>query len=72
MAQTESNDHIRDVFTSGNGVWQGKWDFYPEGGVYTVTQISAGYKYWEHHVDGAHPTITLEDLIWRFWVLDEE
>ncbi|MBU3004643.1 hypothetical protein KO534_14910 [Paraglaciecola arctica] len=42
----ESDDHIRIVFTSGNGAWQGQWDFYPERCDFTMTQISAGFKYW--------------------------
>ncbi|WP_409432275.1 hypothetical protein ACJ3XI_08630 [Litorimonas sp. RW-G-Af-16] len=39
-------DHIQIVFTSGNGAWEGVWDFYPDRLDFTMSKISPGYKYW--------------------------
>ncbi|MFT2091021.1 hypothetical protein [Paraglaciecola sp. 2405UD69-4] len=38
--------HVRIVFTSDNGKWQGQWDFYPDRLDFTMKQVSEGYKYW--------------------------
>ena len=40
------NYHIRITFTSGNGKWQGRWDFYPDRCDFTMSKVSAGYHYW--------------------------
>lgn len=42
----ESPNHVRITFTSENKKWQGQWDFYPEHCDFTMTDVSAGYKYW--------------------------
>jgi hypothetical protein len=42
----ESDQHVRIIFTSENQQWQGQWDFYPERLDFTMTKVSAGYKYW--------------------------
>ena len=41
-----SDDHVRIVFTSGNGQWVGQWDFYPDRCDFTMSKVSEGYKYW--------------------------
>ncbi|MCH6259382.1 hypothetical protein MLD52_22700 [Puniceicoccaceae bacterium K14] len=46
VVEIESNDHIRIVFTSGNGNWEGQWDFYPDRCDFTMSRVSSGYKYW--------------------------
>ncbi len=38
--------HVRIVFTSDNGKWEGRYDFYPRRLDFTVTKVSPGYKYW--------------------------
>lgn len=42
----ESDEHLRISFRSDNKQWEGQWDFYPDRCDFTMTQISAGYKYW--------------------------
>lgn len=42
----ESDQHVRITFTSGNGKWQGQWDFYPDRCDFTMLQVSPNYKYW--------------------------
>ena len=46
IIEIETVDHIRIVFTSGNGNWQGQWDFYVDRCDFTMTKVSDGYKYW--------------------------
>ena len=41
-----SDDHLRIVFTSDNGQWEGRWDFYPDRCDFTMSKVSEGYKYW--------------------------
>ena len=43
---TETSEHVRITFTSGNGQWQGQWDFYPDRCDFTMSKVSPGYKYW--------------------------
>ncbi|MBH0057910.1 hypothetical protein I6F65_13130 [Pseudoalteromonas sp. SWXJZ94C] len=38
--------HVRITFTSANKKWEGQWDFYPERLDFTMSKVSAGYKYW--------------------------
>lgn len=38
--------HIRIAVTSGNGKWQGQYDFYPDRLDFTMRAVSPGYKYW--------------------------
>jgi len=42
----ESEDHVRIVVTSGNGEWEGHYDFYPDRLDFTMSKVSPGYKYW--------------------------
>lgn len=42
----ESGQHVRITFTSGNGLWQGQWDFFPDRCDFTMSKVSPGYKYW--------------------------
>lgn len=42
----ESEQHVRITFTSGNGQWQGQWDFFPDRCDFTMSKVSPGYKYW--------------------------
>ncbi|WP_252728468.1 hypothetical protein [Alteromonas sp. C1M14] len=42
----EEPDHVRILFTSENGQWEGQWDFYPTHGDFTMTKVSPGYAYW--------------------------
>lgn len=46
VVEIESDDHVRIVFTSGNGKWEGRWDFYADRCDFTMTRVSPGYKYW--------------------------
>ena len=46
VVDIEAANHIRITFTSDNNLWEGQWDFYPERCDFTMTKISAGYKYW--------------------------
>ncbi|MEG3767356.1 hypothetical protein [Alteromonas sp. 14N.309.X.WAT.G.H12] len=39
-------NHVRIVFTSENGKWEGQWDFYPTRCDFTMTTVSPGYQYW--------------------------
>ena len=41
-----TDQHLRISFTSGNGQWQARWDFYPDRCDFTMTKVSPGYKYW--------------------------
>lgn len=41
-----SDQHVQIVFTSGNGKWVGRWDFFPEKCVFTMDKVSPGYHYW--------------------------
>ncbi len=46
VVEIESDDHVRIVFTSGNGRWEGRWDFYIGRCDFTMSKVSDGYKYW--------------------------
>jgi len=46
VLEKASDEHVRIVFTSGNGQWQGRWDFYPDRCDFTMSKVSPGYKYW--------------------------
>jgi len=46
VVEIVSNDHVRIVFTSENGRWEGRWDFYPDRCDFTMSKVSEGYKYW--------------------------
>lgn len=46
VVEIESEDHVRIVFTSGNGKWEGRWDFFADRCDFTMTKVSPGYKYW--------------------------
>ena len=42
----ETPQHVQIIFTSGNGKWQGQWDFYPVRCDFTMLRVSEGYHYW--------------------------
>lgn len=42
----ETQQHVQIVFTSGNGQWQGQYDFYLDRCDFTMTKVSEGFKYW--------------------------
>ena len=42
----ETEQHARITFTSDNGQWEGRWDFYPDRCDFTMSKVSEGYKYW--------------------------
>lgn len=44
--EIETDDHVRVIVTSGNGHWQGSYDFYPNRLDFTMSRVSSGYKYW--------------------------
>jgi len=46
VVDIESEQHVRITVTSGNGKWQGQWDFYPDRCDFTMNKVSSGYKYW--------------------------
>lgn len=46
VVEIESDKHVRIIYTSDNGKWEGQWDFYPQRLDFTMTKISPGYKYW--------------------------
>ncbi len=46
VVQREDFDHVRIVTTSENAQWEGIWDFYPDRLDFTLSRVSAGYKYW--------------------------
>lgn len=41
-----SGAHVQITFTSGNGQWEGRWDFYADRCDFTMTRVSEGYRYW--------------------------
>ena len=46
VLEIETDHHVRIVFTSGNGKWEGVWDFYADRCDFTMSKVSPGYKYW--------------------------
>lgn len=46
VVNIEEKAHVRITFTSGNKQWLGQWDFYPDRLDFTMSKVSAGYKYW--------------------------
>jgi hypothetical protein len=44
--EIETEKHLRIVFTSENGHWEGQYDFYPDRLDFTMRKVSEGYKYW--------------------------
>lgn len=42
----ERDDYLEIVFTSANGRWQGRWQFFPERCDFTMRAVSPGYHYW--------------------------
>jgi len=70
VLEIESDDHVRIVFTSGNGKWEGRWDFYPDRCDFTMTRISPGYKYWVLY-EGV-PGGEMDDTDFWYWCADRE
>jgi len=46
VVEAASDDHVRIVFTSGNGQWEGRWDFYFDRCDFTMSEVSPGFRYW--------------------------
>jgi hypothetical protein len=46
VVDIESEHHVRITFTSDNGLWQGQWDFFADRCDFTMSKVSAGYRYW--------------------------
>jgi len=46
VVDIDTDDHVQITFTSENGNWEGRWNFYPERCDFTMTRVSEGYKYW--------------------------
>ncbi|WP_303604767.1 hypothetical protein [Gilvimarinus sp. 1_MG-2023] len=46
QVEINTDQHVRIVFTSDNGKWQGQWDFYPDRCDFTMSQVSPGHQYW--------------------------
>lgn len=46
IVEIESDQHVRITFTSENGQWEGRWDFYPDRCDFTMSKLSSGFKYW--------------------------
>ena len=46
VVNIESENHVRITFTSENGQWEGRWDFYSDRCDFTMSKVSPGYKYW--------------------------
>jgi len=46
VVDIESEHHVRITFTSDNGQWLGQWDFFADRCDFTMSKVSAGYKYW--------------------------
>lgn len=46
VVDVETDQHIRITFTSGNGQWQGQWNFYSNRCEFTMSKVSPGFKYW--------------------------
>lgn len=46
IVEVESEHHVRIIFNSDNEQWQGQWDFYLDRCDFTMSKVSAGYKYW--------------------------
>ena len=46
VVDIDTEKHVRITFTSGNKKWEGQWDFYPQRLDFTMSKVSAGYKYW--------------------------
>jgi len=46
VVDIETDDHVRITVTSGNSLWEGRYDFYPDRLDFTMVRVSPGYKYW--------------------------
>lgn len=42
----DTGSHVRITVTSGNGTWEGRYDFYPDRLDFSMTKISPGFHYW--------------------------
>jgi len=46
VVEIQTPEHVRIIFTSGNGKWDGQYDFYFRRLNFTMRRVSPGYKYW--------------------------
>lgn len=42
----EKENHVRITVTSGNGAWEGQYDFFPDRLDFTMSKVSPGHQYW--------------------------
>ncbi len=61
--ESKQDDFVRILFESGNGQWEGQWDFFPDRCVFTMLKVSKGYKYWILYEGVPGGTLDKED----FW-----
>ncbi|MFK7955993.1 MAG: hypothetical protein AB8B96_07840 [Lysobacterales bacterium] len=46
VVDIDTGQHVRITFTSGNGQWQGQWDFYSDRCDFLMKEVSPGHHYW--------------------------
>jgi len=63
VVNINSPQHVRITFTSDNGQWEGRWDFYADRCQFSMSKVSPGYKYWVQY-EGV-PGGTMDDT--DFW-----
>ena len=61
----QSDNHVKITFTSGNRLWEGQWDFYPDRCDFTMSKVSPGYKYWVQYEGVPGGTMDSTDFWYR-------
>jgi hypothetical protein len=58
--EIEEKDHVRITVTSGNGTWEGHYDFFPDRLDFTMSKVSPGHQYWVQYegVPGGEMDVT--------------
>ena len=69
VVDINTDDHVRITFTSENGMWEGRWDFYAERCDFTMTRVSPGHEYWVQY-EGV-PGGTMDRTDFRYSSVDE-
>lgn len=70
VVNIDTEQHVRITFTSANKKWEGQWDFYPERLDFTMSKVSAGYKYWIQY-EGV-PFGEMDDTDFWYSALDDK
>lgn len=70
VVDIDTEQHVRITFTSANKKWEGQWDFYPERLDFTMSKVSAGYKYWIQY-EGV-PFGEMDDTDFWYSALDDK